>query len=80
MSSALCHVSQGMAGATGAPRPTLVNWAGGVSLPEHEVNRIANSAASAARLRVAVYRYRFTDPATRRETAAWWTRMLEGYL
>ena len=33
-----------------------------------------------ARIRVAVYRYRFTDPATRRATGAWWTRTLEGYL
>jgi hypothetical protein len=32
------------------------------------------------RLRVAVYRYRFTDVGTRRETGAWWTRRLEGYL
>lgn len=32
------------------------------------------------RLRVAVYRYRFTDAATRRQTGAWWTRVLEGYL
>jgi hypothetical protein len=35
---------------------------------------------TSARLRVAVYRYRFTDRATRRETGAWWTRTLEGYL
>jgi hypothetical protein len=33
-----------------------------------------------ARVRVAVYRYRFTDVATRRATGAWWTRQLEGYL
>ena len=32
------------------------------------------------RLRVAVYRYRFTDAATRRETGAWWARELEGFL
>ena len=32
------------------------------------------------RLRVAVYRYRFSDVATRHETGAWWTRVLEGYL
>jgi len=32
------------------------------------------------RLRVAVYRYRFTDAATRRETGAWWSRDLEGFL
>jgi hypothetical protein len=32
------------------------------------------------RLRVAVYRYRFTDSATRRETGAWWSRELEGFL
>jgi hypothetical protein len=31
------------------------------------------------RLRVAVYRYRFTDAATRRETGAWWSRDLEGF-
>jgi hypothetical protein len=30
-------------------------------------------------LRVAVYRYRFTDLATRRATGAWWTRELLGY-
>ena len=30
-------------------------------------------------LRVAVYRYRFTDAATRRATGAWWQRELEGY-
>jgi len=29
-------------------------------------------------LRVAVYRYRFTDAATRAATGAWWTRELEG--
>lgn len=31
-----------------------------------------------AAVRIAVYRYRFTDPATRRATGAWWTRELEG--
>jgi hypothetical protein len=30
-------------------------------------------------VRVAVYRYRFTDLATRRATGAWWSRELEGY-
>ncbi len=30
-------------------------------------------------VRVAVYRYRFTDAATRRETGAWWWRELVGY-
>jgi len=30
-------------------------------------------------VRVAVYRYRFTDVATRRATGAWWQRELEGY-
>lgn len=30
-------------------------------------------------VRVAVYRYRFTDVAARRETGAWWRRDLEGY-
>ncbi len=30
-------------------------------------------------VRVAVYRYRFTDAATRRATGAWWRRDLEGY-
>jgi hypothetical protein len=30
-------------------------------------------------LRVAVYRYRFTDRATRRATGAWWSRELLGY-
>jgi hypothetical protein len=33
-----------------------------------------------AHIRVAVYRYRFTDLATRRATGAWWSRTLEGYL
>ena len=49
MSSAFRHISQGMAGATGAPRPALVNWAGGVSAREHDINMATNSAASAAR-------------------------------
>lgn len=31
------------------------------------------------RLRVAIYRYRFSDVPTRRATGAWWTRELEGY-
>ncbi|TMA55886.1 MAG: lipase maturation factor family protein [Deltaproteobacteria bacterium] len=31
------------------------------------------------RLRVAFYRYRFTDVATRRATGAWWSRELLGY-
>jgi lipase maturation factor 1 len=31
-------------------------------------------------VRVAVYRYRFTDVATRRTTGAWWRRELLGYL
>ncbi len=31
------------------------------------------------RLRIAFYRYRFTDRATRAATGAWWTRDLEGY-
>jgi hypothetical protein len=30
-------------------------------------------------VRVAVYRYRFTDVATRRATGAWWSRQLLGY-
>jgi lipase maturation factor 1 len=30
-------------------------------------------------VRIAVYRYRFSDRATRAETGAWWTRELEGY-
>jgi hypothetical protein len=30
-------------------------------------------------VRVAIYRYRFTDIATRRATGAWWRRDLEGY-
>jgi len=30
-------------------------------------------------VRVAIYRYRFSDIATRRATGAWWTRELEGY-
>ena len=49
MSSAFRHISQGMAGATGAPRPALVNSAGGVSAREHDINMATNSAASAAR-------------------------------
>lgn len=32
-----------------------------------------------AAVRIAVYRYRFSDAATRRETGAWWTRELLGY-
>ena len=32
-----------------------------------------------ALVRVAIYRYRFTDLATRRSTGAWWSRTLEGY-
>jgi hypothetical protein len=32
-----------------------------------------------AHVRVAAYRYAFTDIATRRATGAWWTRQLEGY-
>jgi lipase maturation factor 1 len=35
--------------------------------------------APPAELRVAVYRYRFSDRETRRTTGAWWTRELEGY-
>jgi hypothetical protein len=31
-----------------------------------------------AAVRIAAYRYRFTDRATRRATGAWWTRELEG--
>lgn len=31
-------------------------------------------------LRIAVYRYRFSDRVTRRATGAWWTRTLEGYV
>jgi hypothetical protein len=31
------------------------------------------------RLRVAVYRYTFSDVDTRRRTGAWWTRVLEGH-
>jgi len=30
-------------------------------------------------VRVAIYRYRFTDAAARRESGAWWRRDLEGY-
>ena len=30
-------------------------------------------------VRIAAYRYRFSDRATRAETGAWWTRELEGY-
>jgi hypothetical protein len=33
-----------------------------------------------AHVRVAAYRYAFTDVATRRATGAWWTRTLEGHL
>jgi len=29
-------------------------------------------------VRIAVYRYRFTDAATRARTGAWWSRQLEG--
>src|SRR5688572_24208517 len=48
MSSALRHVSQGMAGATGAPRPTLVNAAGGVSAREHERDMATTRATTSA--------------------------------
>jgi hypothetical protein len=34
--------------------------------------------APPAQVRVAVYRYRFSDRATRARTGAWWTRDLEG--
>jgi hypothetical protein len=36
-------------------------------------------AEAPAAVRIAVYRYRFSDRATRAETGAWWTRELEGY-
>ena len=49
MSSGFRHISQGMAGATGAPRPALVNATGGVSAREHDINMATDSAASAAR-------------------------------
>ena len=32
-----------------------------------------------AQVRIAVYRYRFSDRATRASTGAWWTRELEGH-
>jgi hypothetical protein len=35
--------------------------------------------APPAAVRIAGYRYRFSDRATRAETGAWWTRELEGY-
>jgi hypothetical protein len=35
--------------------------------------------APPAELRVAIYRYRFSDWRTRRDTGAWWTRELEGH-
>jgi hypothetical protein len=38
-----------MAGATGAPRPTLVNPAGGVSAREHDTSMATSSAAGAPR-------------------------------
>ena len=37
MSSAFRHISHGMAGDTGAPRPTLVNSAAGVFASEHDM-------------------------------------------
>ncbi len=49
MSSAFRHISQGMAGVSGAPRPALVNWAGGVSAREHDINVARNGTTSAAR-------------------------------
>jgi hypothetical protein len=38
------------------------------------------SDAPPGHVRVAVYRYRFTDAAARRATGAWWQRELQGYL
>src|SRR5688572_229842 len=49
MSSALLHISQGMAGVTAAPRPALVNSAGGVSPRAHDISVAANRAANARR-------------------------------
>ena len=48
MSSTLRHCCHGIAGETGAPRPTLVNSAGGGVAREHDVNMAIDSAASAA--------------------------------
>ena len=50
--------------------------------PEAVADFFANdpfAGAAPARVRVAVYRYHFTDVGTRRATGAWWTRALEGY-
>jgi hypothetical protein len=48
MSSGFRHVSQGMAGATGAPRPTLVNSAG-VVVREHDISVAMSNATPAKR-------------------------------
>ena len=47
MSSALRHISQGIAGFTGAPRPALGMSTGGGSVREHDINMAMTSAASA---------------------------------
>jgi hypothetical protein len=37
-----------MAGETGAPRPALATWAGGVTGREHDITMAINDAANAA--------------------------------
>jgi hypothetical protein len=50
MSSPLRHISHGIAGFTGAPRPTLVTCAAeGGPVREQDISKAANNAASAAR-------------------------------
>jgi hypothetical protein len=49
MSSALRHISHGIAGFTGAPRPALVTTAGGVWGPEQDINNVTNNATNAVR-------------------------------
>ena len=50
MSSGFRHISQGMAGATVAPRPTLVNPASGLSAGEHDRDMATTSAPRTARV------------------------------
>ena len=58
MSSAFRHVSQGMAGDTGAPRPALVTAAGGVSAREQDITIAMNAATSATQT---LRKARFSD-------------------
>ena len=55
MSSTLRHISHGIAGFTGAPRPTLVNAGAAGSERAHDINKATNSAVSAARAILEVF-------------------------